>query len=248
MRAVVSLLLFGLSVLLPTETTYRLALKDGSIVQFRSHRLVGNVLFYQSTDGKETSVSLATVDLDRTRELNASQSPPLELSAGLSQADRKGEGGVSVAADASNNVSLGEVARRLRQNKPSSHARRTLTNDDLPPARSSGSDQACGSLPLNDPAWITQRECVARLGVANAEEVLDFQKKLRIVPLTEEIEFLKNKLSLVKGDTIQEMRIAGRIAETERRLYELRLHYGLNYAKETQRLKTGMERARDKGR
>ena len=78
MKSVIRIALFALCVLLQADaTTYRLALKNGTIVQFQQYRVAGQVVYYTDKDDREVGVPLADIDMDRTRRLNAAASPPL---------------------------------------------------------------------------------------------------------------------------------------------------------------------------
>lgn len=72
------------------------------------------------------------------------------------------------------------------------------------------------------------------LALQQADAVMDFQKKIRIVSLAEEIDFNKAKLDLVKGNAEQEMNILGNIAQLDKQLYDQRLSYVLSYTKSAQ--------------
>lgn len=105
--------------LLQAGTTYKLALKDGRVFEFQKYRVAGGTLYYAKDTSVETAMPLDSIDLERTRQLNASADPPLNLTEATPVK--------AVAAEAS----LADAARRLRKKGPST-AKRSLTNDDLP--------------------------------------------------------------------------------------------------------------------
>jgi hypothetical protein len=124
MKSVTCIALFGLFVLLQADaTTYRLALKNGTIVQFQQYRVAGQVVYYTDKDDREIGVPLADVDMDRTRRLNAAASPPLQI---------PDIAGTDAGTNAQGEISLGDVARRLRGKKsPPGGKGTTYTNDDF---------------------------------------------------------------------------------------------------------------------
>jgi hypothetical protein len=108
---------------------YEVALKDGRIIQFQKYRVARDKLYYIAADEREQSVQLITIDVERTRELNAKEVVPLELPGLVAQA--RSETTDSQAA------SLGEIARQLRAKRvaeeqiPTKH---TYSSDDFAPA------------------------------------------------------------------------------------------------------------------
>src|ERR1700687_1992295 len=58
---------------------YEVALKDGRVIQFQKYQASELSLFYIDDQGKEISLPLSSIDLDRTRELNAKENPPFNL-------------------------------------------------------------------------------------------------------------------------------------------------------------------------
>lgn len=113
---------FAIAILIAVPLfAYELALIDGRIVRFQKYRVAGDTLYYVGHDGKEVSLPIASIDLDRTRRLNASERPPLELP------------GIAAPAPPSNpgrEPSLGEVARKLRR-KEATGPKRVYTTDDF---------------------------------------------------------------------------------------------------------------------
>jgi hypothetical protein len=100
---------------------YEVVLKDGRVIQFQKYRASETALLYIDDQGTEISIPLSSVDLDRTRELNAKENPPLNLP------------GLTKSSDSSateNHPSLGETARKLRKNGPQT-AKRVYDNTDL---------------------------------------------------------------------------------------------------------------------
>jgi hypothetical protein len=84
---------------------YDVVLKDGSVIHFQKYRATETALLYIDDQGKEISIPLTSVDLDRTRELNAKENPPLNLP-GLVTA--------SSSANPDGQASHGDIARNLR--------------------------------------------------------------------------------------------------------------------------------------
>jgi len=58
---------------------HRLALKNGDTLQFENYQVSESTLFYTSADGKQIAIPLTNVDLDRTQQLNANETVPLDL-------------------------------------------------------------------------------------------------------------------------------------------------------------------------
>ena len=105
---------------------YQLAMKDGRIVEFQKYRIEKESVVYTAADGKETSVPLAEVDLERTKALNAKETPPLDLSPAPAA-------GASPAAGPAEEPSLGDTARNLRQ-QGKAHAaslKHKFTDEDM---------------------------------------------------------------------------------------------------------------------
>ncbi len=100
---------------------YQVALKDGRVIQFQKYRVADDKLYYSAKDGREASIPLAAVDMDRTRQLNASESPPLELP-GLAPPKTPA---------VSQEPSLGEIARQIRRGQTKPATKRVFTDDDV---------------------------------------------------------------------------------------------------------------------
>ena len=101
---------------------YKVALKDGRVIQFQKYRATETVLLYIDDKSKEVPIPLDSIDLDRTRELNANENPPLNL-------PRLAKTSAAVSSDVQ--PSLGEVARKLRKKDASAPSKRVLSNDDV---------------------------------------------------------------------------------------------------------------------
>jgi|HubBroStandDraft_2_1064218.scaffolds.fasta_scaffold36288_2 hypothetical protein len=107
-------------------SAYEVALRDGRIIQFQKYRVAQDKLYYIAADEREQSVPLITIDVERTRELNAKEVVPLELPGLAAQASSE-----TTDSQAS---SLGEIAPQLRvkrvaeENVPS---KRTYSSDDF---------------------------------------------------------------------------------------------------------------------
>jgi len=116
------LLLVALPVL-----AYEVALKDGRVIQFQKYRASENALLYIDDQGKEISIPLSSVDLDRTRELNAKENPPLNLPGLIT---------TSASSNLDSQPSLGEIARQLRARqgaKEIAPTKHTYSSDDFIP-------------------------------------------------------------------------------------------------------------------
>jgi hypothetical protein len=110
---------------------YQLAMKDGRIVEFKKYRVEGERVFYTDAGGKEVSLALADVDVERTKTLNAKESPPLDLSAASTKlADNAA---ADQAASSSDPPSLGDAARALRKEGKAHPAgqKHAYTDDDM---------------------------------------------------------------------------------------------------------------------
>lgn len=75
---------------------------------------------------------------------------------------------------------------------------------------------------------------VRDMAMQQADQILDFQKKLRIVSIQEEIDFQRSKLEIIKGNAEEEMKILGNIANLDKQQYDQRIQYSLNYTKSVQ--------------
>jgi hypothetical protein len=105
---------------------YEVALKDGRVIQFQKYRVAQDKLYYIAVDEREQSVPLITIDVERTRELNAKAVVPLELPGLVTQAS-------SETTD-SQAASLGEIARQLRAKRAAEElvpTRHTYSSDDF---------------------------------------------------------------------------------------------------------------------
>lgn len=90
-------------------------------MKFQKYRASGTALLYIDDKGKEISIPLSSVDLDRTRELNAKENPPLNLPGLIESSD---------SGATNNQPSLGEAARKLRENRPQT-TKRIYDNADF---------------------------------------------------------------------------------------------------------------------
>lgn len=89
---------------------------------------------------------------------------------------------------------------------------------------------------------------VRDLAMKQADEMMEFQKKLYTVSLKDEISFQAQKLEFVKGNAEEERKILGQIADLDKQLYEQRLQYAMNYTKGVQdQYKSIMDAAHKKG-
>jgi hypothetical protein len=67
------------------------------------------------------------------------------------------------------------------------------------------------------------------LALQQADQQMNFVKKLHTVSLQEEIDFQKQKLEAVKGNAQKEMEVISQIADLDKKLYDERLQFGLTY-------------------
>ena len=67
------------------------------------------------------------------------------------------------------------------------------------------------------------------LALQQADQVMEFTKKIRIVSLQDEINFQKQKLEAVKGNAEEEIKILSTIADKDKQLYDQRLQFSLTY-------------------
>lgn len=72
---------------------------------------------------------------------------------------------------------------------------------------------------------------VRDLAIKQAEDEMNFIKKIRMVSLQDEIDFQKQKLEAVKGNAEEEMKVISQIADLDKQQYEKRLELALNYTK-----------------
>jgi hypothetical protein len=118
----VILVLCLLAIFAPTIMAHQIALKDGSVIRFDKYRVVEGQLFYVNSEEKEVQIALSSVDLERTRALSASDSPPLDLP-GLMPRNP-----VAVQSDGQ---TLGDVAKQVRPKDAKVTSQRTFTDDDV---------------------------------------------------------------------------------------------------------------------
>jgi len=110
---------------------YQLAMKNGSLVQFQKYRVEGEKVIYSDASGKEVSVPLADVDLERTKALNANETSSLDLSSPAAKPAENASAGPAGPSDESQ--SLGDAARALRKDGKAHAAaqKRSYTDDDM---------------------------------------------------------------------------------------------------------------------
>jgi hypothetical protein len=98
------------------------ALKSGQVIQFQNYKVEGSQLIYTDANGKEARVTLAQIDMARTRQLSAADSPPLQLPGLRPQ---------SPPAAPRKTESLGEVAEKVRPPDAKITDQRVFTNDNV---------------------------------------------------------------------------------------------------------------------
>jgi len=101
---------------------YRVALKSGEVIEFRQYRATETALLYVDDQGREVSVPLSSIDMDRTRKLNSGESPTLDLP-GMPAQDP--------STKSEPQPSLGEVARRVTKSAPNGPVKHVFTDDDV---------------------------------------------------------------------------------------------------------------------
>jgi hypothetical protein len=106
----------------PTVAAHQVALRDGHIIQFEKYRVAEGQLIYVSSDGKEVQVAISSIDIERTRTLSKSDSPPLDLPGLIPQ---------DTPPSTNANQSLGEIARQVRPKDAKVTTQRTFTDDDV---------------------------------------------------------------------------------------------------------------------
>jgi hypothetical protein len=129
---------------------YHVALKNGRIIEFQRYRATETALLYVDDQGREISVPLGSIDLDRTRELNSAESPALDLP-GMQARDP--------SKTSEYQVSLGEAARRVNRG-PTPTRKRIFTDDDV--AHSDGANNQGSAAP------VTPRQATAGFDEAEA--------------------------------------------------------------------------------
>ena len=110
------------AVLSSVAMAHKVVLKDGRIIQFEKYRATEDLLLYTDSAGHEVKVLLRDIDLDRTRELSATDTQPLDLP-GLIMPNRM--------VVESGGQSLGDVAKKLRTTDTTTKAQRVFTDDDV---------------------------------------------------------------------------------------------------------------------
>jgi hypothetical protein len=58
---------------------YEIALKDGRVIKFEIYRVTEGSLLYINENGRQITVPLSDLDLDRTQQLNSQEAVPLVL-------------------------------------------------------------------------------------------------------------------------------------------------------------------------
>jgi hypothetical protein len=109
--------------LAPSVPAHQIALKGGRVIQFEKYHVTENLLLYTDSAGSEVKIALNDIDFDRTRELSASDNPPLDLP-GLNRPNPKQTNTASQP--------LGDVARSVRKKDAVTVSKRVITNDDVP--------------------------------------------------------------------------------------------------------------------
>jgi hypothetical protein len=61
------------------------------------------------------------------------------------------------------------------------------------------------------------------------DQEMEFEKKLRIVSIQDEIQYQRQKLNLFRGNAEEEMKILEKIADLDKQLYDKRLKFSLDY-------------------
>jgi len=123
---------------------YEVALKNGRVIQFQKYRTSETALLYIDDQGKEISIPLSSIDLDRTRELNAKEIPPLSLPGLIA---------TSAGRDLDSPPSLGEIARNFHKKYATAPSRRVLSNDDVASAPLAAAPEALTLQNSNPDTW-----------------------------------------------------------------------------------------------
>jgi hypothetical protein len=122
---------------------HTVALKDGRLIKFQRYRTTENALLYMDDQGREISVSLSAIDLDRTRLLNSGESPTLDLP-GMQINDS--------SKTVESQPSLGELARKVTKPAPAGPVKRVFTDDDVAHSGATGAG-ALSTGNSNPDAW-----------------------------------------------------------------------------------------------
>jgi hypothetical protein len=123
----VVLLALALLVCAPQLFAYDVALRSGAVIHFKNCRVVNRELLYIAEDGTEKSVLLSDINFERTRELNASAYPPLDLDGWIKQMNAPKK-----APAATPSQPLGDVARELHLQGATDPQGHVFTDDDFP--------------------------------------------------------------------------------------------------------------------
>jgi hypothetical protein len=122
---------------------YRVALKNGQVIEFQTYRATETALLYVDDHGKEIRVPLSSIDLDRTSQLNSGESPALDLP-GMQVQDS--------STKTEPQPSLGEAARKLTKAATAGPVKRVFTDDDVAHSGATGAD-ALSTGNSNPDAW-----------------------------------------------------------------------------------------------
>jgi hypothetical protein len=120
------LLVLALLVSAPWLCAYDVALRNGTVIHFKNCRVVNQELLYIAEDGTEKSVRLSDINFERTRELNASAYPLLDLDGWIKQMN------APKRTPAVPSQPLGDVARELRLKSAIDPQGHVFTDDDFP--------------------------------------------------------------------------------------------------------------------
>jgi len=123
----VLLLMLALLVGVPSLYAYDVALRNGTVIHFQNYRVVNQELLYRAEDGTEKSVPLSAINFARTRELNASADPPLDLDAWVANMNAPKK-----APAASSQQPLGDAIRKMGLKGEIDPEGRVFTDDDFP--------------------------------------------------------------------------------------------------------------------
>ena len=144
-------------------------MRNGTVIHFKTYRIVNQELLYAAEDGIEKSVPLSDINFERTRELNASASPPLDLNAWITQKNSPKK----AAADAVPPHPFGDIARQLRLKGEIDPQGRAFTNDDFPKSPSAP--------PSGNASGVTSGQAAGGLGRAQASFCRSVRKSAKKV-------------------------------------------------------------------
>jgi hypothetical protein len=120
LRFILPVLSLALLLALPAMA-HKVVLKTGRVIQFDKYRVQTGVLYYIDGSGREIRIPLGDINMDRTKQLSANDTPPLDLT---DLAPPK-------PVPPPHQLSLGELAEKVRPPDATLTSQRVFTDDDV---------------------------------------------------------------------------------------------------------------------